>query len=277
MAAYNAGPVRVEQALKKTDATTFWQLADKKALPKETINYVPTILALAIIGRSPVQYGFSVVPSSAEEIERVGLEEATDLRVIAEALGMPVDQLREMNPHVLRWTTPPDDPEFELVVPKGYTDKFAEKVVAMPDKDRILFRYHVVQKGDTLSVIARKYGVSIPDLTQANKITVRTSLRIGQELLVPMSGARMPPPSSTAVASYVATPSTGSSARTAPPSTPQAIPAVYRVKRGDTLTAIAAKFNVTVNDLKKWNKLTSTRLDVGQRLSLAQAKGRQAN
>jgi len=277
MAAYNAGPLRIEQALKKTDSTTFWQLADKKALPKETMNYVPTILALAIIGRSPDQYGFSVAPSPAQELERVGLEEATDLRVIAEALGMPVDQLREMNPHVLRWTTPPDDPEFELVVPKGYTEKFAEKVVAMPDKDRILFRYHVVKKGDTLSVIARKYGVSVPDLTQANKISVKTSLRVGQELLVPMSGARMPPPSGTAVASNVAAPSTPPSPRAAAQTTPQANPAVYRVKRGDTLFSIATKFNVTVNDLKKWNKLTSTRLDVGQRLSLVEAKGRQAN
>jgi membrane-bound lytic murein transglycosylase D len=278
MAAYNAGPVRIEQALKKTNTTTFWQLADKRALPRETINYVPTILALAIIGRSPDQYGFTVAPSAPPEVERVGLEEATDLRVIAEALGMPVDLLREMNPHVLRWTTPPDDPEFELVVPKGYSEKFAEKVVAMPDKDRILFRYHVVKKGDTLSVIARKYGVSVPDLTQANKISVKTSLRVGQELLVPMSGARVPPSSNAAVASNApATPSGASSTPTVPRTTPQATPAVYRVKRGDTLFAIASKFNVTVNDLKKWNKLTSTRLDVGQRLSLVEAKERQAN
>src|SRR6185503_8353014 len=149
MAAYNAGPVRVSNALKKTGATTFWELADKKALPKETINYVPTILAFAIIGRDPGQYGFNVEPNPPLETERVELEEATDLRVIAENLGLPVDQVKELNPHVLRWTTPPDDSEFELVLPKGYSEKFMDKVANLPEKERILWRYHNVKKGET--------------------------------------------------------------------------------------------------------------------------------
>jgi membrane-bound lytic murein transglycosylase D len=264
MAAYNAGPVRVQRALTKYKATTFWQLADKRGLPKETINYVPTILALTIIGNNPDRYGFNVKPAPAQQTERVGLAEATDIRVIAEVLSVPVDLLKDLNPHILRWTTPPDDSEFEFVVPRGYGDQFTEKIVAMPDKDRILFRYHYVKKGDTLSAIARRYGVAVTDLTLANKITTRTKLRIGQEVLVPMSGAK-------------ALPRTVMTASSASPKASPTIPAVYRVKRGDTLTSIARKFNVTVNDLKKWNKLTSTRLDIGQRLSLAEAKGRQAN
>jgi membrane-bound lytic murein transglycosylase D len=185
------------------------------------------------------------------------------LRVIAEALELSVDLLRDLNPHVLRWTTPPEDSEFELILPVGYSEKFAEKVVAMPDSERIIWRYHSVKKGDTLSNIARKYGVSVKDVTESNKISARTSLRIGQELMVPVSGT-IPPKSASAVASLS-------------PSATQPIPTVYRVKRGDTLFSIATRFNVTVNDLKKWNKLTSTRLDIGQKLSLAEAKGRQAN
>jgi membrane-bound lytic murein transglycosylase D len=263
MAAYNAGPVRVEKALDKAKATTFWELADKRALPKETINYVPTILALTIIGKNPNQYGFDVTPHSPQGIERVGLDESTDLRVIAEALELSVDLLRDLNPHVLRWTTPPEDSEFELILPAGYSEKFVVKVVAMPDSERIIWRYHSVKKGDTLSNIARKYGVSVKDLTESNKISARTSLRIGQELMIPVGGT-IPPKSASAGAS-------------SSPSATQPIPAVYRVKRGDTLFSIATKFNVTVNDLKKWNKLTSTRLDIGQKLSLAEAKGPQAN
>jgi membrane-bound lytic murein transglycosylase D len=258
MAAYNAGPVRVEQALRKTGATTFWELADRKALPKETLNYVPTILAMAIIGRNPELYGFDVEPDPPQEIERVNLDKATDLRVIAETIGVPVDLLKDLNPHVLRWTTPPDDEEFELILPKGYSDAF-EKVVMLPDNERILFRYHNVRKGETLSVIARNYGVSVNDLTQANKISVRSILRIGQELLIPMSG-------SAPTIRQVAQVTKGS-----------LTPSSYTVRRGDTLSEIAAKFNVTVNDLKKWNKLTSTRLDIGQKLSLAAPKVRQAN
>jgi membrane-bound lytic murein transglycosylase D len=267
MAAYNAGPVRVSKALKKTGATTFWQLADKKALPKETINYVPTILAFAIIGRDPEQYGFNLEPQPPLQTERVELEKATDIRVIAENLEIPVDQLKELNPHVLRWTTPPDDSEFELILPKGYSEKFLDKVASLPDNERIIWRYHNVKKGETLSVIARNYGVSVNDLTQANRITTKTSLKIGQELLIPMSGATRPSASATSA----------SRPALAAAKTASATPSSYKVKRGDTLTGIAAKFNVTVNDLKKWNKLTSTRLDIGQKLALAPSNTGQAN
>jgi len=273
MAAYNAGPLRIEQALKRTGATTFWELADKRALPKETINYVPTIVALAIIGRDPGQYGFNVEPDPPLDIERVTLEKATDLRVIAENLGVPLDLLKDLNPHVLRWTTPPDDPDFELILPKGYSDKFAEKVVTLPENERILWRYHDVKKGETLSIIARSFGVSVNDLTQANKISANSPLRVGQELLIPMSGAtRAPAPA--AAASTTPTPRV---AANAPVRSQTVSPTVYKVRQGDTLSAIAAKFNVSINDLKKWNKLTSTRLDIGQKLSLAPFAARQAN
>ena len=128
-------------------------------------------------------------PDAPLETERVELEEATDLRVIAENLGLPVDQVKELNPHVLRWTTPPDDSEFELILPKGYSEKFQDKVANLPEKERILWRYHNVKKGETLSVIARNYGVAVNDLTQANRISTKTSLKIGQEILIPVSGA----------------------------------------------------------------------------------------
>ena len=113
--------------------------------------------------------------------------------MIAENLEVPVDQLKELNPHVLRWTTPPDDSEFELILPKGYSEKFVEKVVSMPDNERIIWRYHNVKKGETLSAIARHYGVAVNDLTLANRITTKTSLKVGQELLIPMSGGTRPP------------------------------------------------------------------------------------
>jgi membrane-bound lytic murein transglycosylase D len=270
MAAYNAGPYRVEQALKKTKSTTFWQLAEKKALARETINYVPTILALAIIGKTPEAYGFDVEPDTPRETERVKLLEATDLRVIAENLEIDVDFLKELNPHILRWTTPPDDSEFELILPKGSTETFVAKVVPLSEKDRILWRYHNVKKGETLSVIARKYGVSVTDITVSNKITTRTPLRIGQELQIPVSGVARPTSVAAKRPTGVAQTQT---AKSAPPATPSS----YKVKRGDTLFSIASKFSVSVTDLKKWNKLTSTRIDIGQKLTLAPANIRQAN
>jgi membrane-bound lytic murein transglycosylase D len=268
MAAYNAGPVRVEQALKRSGSTTFWELVDKKALPKETMNYVPTVLAMAIIGRAPGNYGFNVEPNDPVETERVPLNQATDLRVIAEAIGIAVDSLKNLNPHVLRWTTPPGDSEFELILPKGYSDKFNEKVASLPESERILWRHHEVLKGETLSVIARKYGLTVNDLTQANNITVQKAISVGQSLIIPMSGTAKAPQSAAASVA----PSTRTSKAPVTVSSSS-----YTVRRGDTLSLIAAKFNVTINDLKKWNKLISTRLNVGQKLAIGESKARTAN
>jgi len=265
MAAYNAGPVRVENALKSTRSTTFWELVDKKALPKETMNYVPTVLAMAIIGRDPEKYGFNVEPNDPLETERVPLSQATDLRVIAEAIGVHVDSLKDLNPQVLRWTTPPDDSEFELILPKGYSSKFDEKVASLPESERVLWRHHEVLKGETLSLIAKKYGLTVNDLTQANNLSVQKALVVGQAILIPMSGAPAKP-------TTVSATSTASSAPAG-----KVTASSYTVRRGDNLSLIAAKFSVTVDDLKKWNKLNSTRLDVGQKLAIGESKARIAN
>jgi len=290
MAAYNSGPVRVENALKKTGSTTFWQLLEKKALPKETMNYVPTVLAMAIIGKNPGQYGFTVIPADPIETERVTLDKATDLRVIAEAIGVRVDLLKDLNPHVLRWTTPPDS-EFELILPKGYTDKFSDKVATLPESERVLWRYHEVKNGETLSVIAKKYGVTVNDLTQANNTNTRKALQVGQSLLIPMSGAPKSQGSSTAavvasgasVASGAPVASATPASRTPAPAAPssraaaKAATASYTVRQGDTLSEIAVKFSITVAELKKWNNLGSNRLDIGQKLAVSEGKVRQAN
>jgi len=279
MAAYNSGPMRVSNALKKTGSTTFWELVDKKALPKETMNYVPTVLAMAIIGRDPENYGFSVEPNDPLETERVPLSQATDLRVIAEAIGVHVDSLKDLNPQVLRWTTPPDDSEFELILPKGYSDKFNEKVASLPENERVLWRHHEVLKGETLSVIAKKYGLTVNDLTQANNLTVQKAIKVGQAILIPMSGAIKATKPPVAMTSNVASSATASALAPSPVAA-RATPtssSSYTVRRGDTLSDIAAKFSVTINDLKKWNKLTSTRLNIGQKLAIGESKARLAN
>jgi membrane-bound lytic murein transglycosylase D len=255
MAAYNSGPLRVQRALDKTGADNFWTLAEKKALPKETINYIPNILALTIIGKNPAKYGFNVVSAPPVETERVSVDKATDLRVIAEAIDVPVEQLQALNTHVLRWTTPPDDPDFQLILPKGYAEKFNQQISSLPESKRVLFREHVVRKGDTLGEIARKYGTTTTQLTDANKLGKPPVLKIGQTLIVPMSGVTPPPVVQTARST---TSSKFASNKTALTS--------YTVRAGDTLAKIAAHFNTTVDKLKSWNHLTSTKIAVGRRL-----------
>jgi membrane-bound lytic murein transglycosylase D len=264
MAAYNSGPNRVQRALNKTRADNFWTLADKRALPKETINYVPNILALTIIGKNPGKYGFDVTPAPALETERVGVDKATDLRVIAEAIDLPVEDLRALNTHVLRWTTPPDDPDFQLILPMGYAEKFNEQIPSLPESKRVLFREHIVRKGDTLGAIAKKYGTTSTQLTQANNLAKKTVLRVGQALIIPMSG--LTPPQLAKASSDRTT--TAAKAVSATTSGLQAV--WYTVRSGDTLSRIASRFSTTVDKLKVWNRLTSTRLAVGKRLMVSQ-------
>lgn len=262
MAAYNSGPFRVQRALDRTKTDNFWALADKKALPRETINYIPNILALTIIGKNPEKYGFNVTPAPALETERVPVEKATDLRVIAEAIDVPVEELRALNTHVLRWTTPPDDPDFQLVLPRGYAEKFNEQVASLPESKRVLFREHVVRKGDTLGAIAKKYGTSSALLAQANNLGKSKAVKIGQSLIIPMSGLTPPPRLQTASNNKPAT-------KTANRNPLQSI--WYTVRAGDTLGKIASTFNTTVAKLKSWNQLSSTRLTVGKKLVVAEA------
>ena len=272
MAAYNSGPLRVQRALEKTGADNFWTLAEKKALPKETINYIPNILALTIIGKNPEKYGFSVVSASPVETERVAVDKATDLRVIADAIDLPVEELRTLNAHVLRWTTPPDDPDFQLILPKGYANRFNEQISSLPESKRILYREHVVQKGETLSAIARKYATSSAQLIEANNLGKNPVLKAGRSLVIPMSAATPPQPQ------LVASRTTQTSARKpVSKSVSSARSLTYTVRAGDTLAKIATRYNTTVEKLKSWNHLTSTRLAVGKRLIIGIDKTDAAN
>ena len=265
MAAYNSGPLRVQRALDKTGADNFWTLAEKKALPKETINYIPNILALTIIGKNPEKYGFSVVSAPPVETERVSVEKATDLRVIAEAIDVPIEELRALNTHVLRWTTPPDDPDFQLILPKGYADKFNDRISSLPESKRVLFREHVVRKGDTLGAIAKKYGTTAAELTQANNLGKSFVLKTGQTLIIPMSGVTPSPAAQAARAANTtntSVPAKSTAARTT-------VASSYTVRAGDTLGKIAAHFNTTVDKLKSLNHLASNNLAVGKKLLIS--------
>jgi membrane-bound lytic murein transglycosylase D len=262
MAAYNAGPVRVQQAIIRAGSRDFWTIADKSLLPKETMNYVPTVLAMTIIGNNPEKYGFSIAPDPPIRMERVSVSAAFDLRVIAETINVPVDQLRELNPHLLRWTTPPNDPEFQLIVPEGSASNFSEAMAAIPGDRRVLWAHHTVGRGDTLSTIAKKYGTTVADLTQANGIDARKTIQVGQSLLIPIAGA-IPPGSAVAA---------GANPVTAPIRVAAKI-SNYMVRSGDTLSKIAGRFGVTVSDIQRWNKMSSTVLAVGRSLAVSDPGG----
>ncbi|OLE74732.1 MAG: hypothetical protein AUG12_00725 [Acidobacteria bacterium 13_1_20CM_2_57_8] len=175
------------------------------------------------------------------------------MRIIAEAINLPLDDLRDLNGHVLRWTTPPDDSDFELILPKGYAEKFNQQIASLPASKRVLFRSHVVRKGDTLGGIATKYGTTGDELAQANNLGAKRVLRAGQSLIIPMSGI-----------SPIVKVASGAKS-TSPVKT-----VTYVVRRGDTLAGIATRFHTSADKLKTLNHLSSTHLTVGKKLLVTQ-------
>ncbi|MGV3520337.1 LysM peptidoglycan-binding domain-containing protein [Luteitalea sp.] len=278
MASYNGGPGRVQRAMKAARVEDFWELtANDRYLPRETREYVPMILAAVIIAKNPTQYGFEPTPIEGLAYDKVQVGNAVDLRRVAEWTGASIDEIQALNPELRRWTTPLRFANYEVKVPAGTGPILSTKLAAAGPSELSALKFHTVRRRESLASIARTLGVSRSDLAEANGISQRASVRAGQKLLIPRA------PSAPLLAS---------APRTAPP-TRQAESVVasratatsydddvrvttHRVKRGETLYGIANAYDVSVADLRTWNRMKDTRLDVGDRLTIRVARSRSA-
>jgi peptidoglycan lytic transglycosylase D len=246
MAAYNCGPVTVQKAIERTGYADFWKLRELHALPRETENYVPIILATALIAKSPQAYGFNVNPDPPLATDPVKVTEPTDLRLIAQLIGSPVDDLVRLNPSLLRWTTPADDPDFVLHLPAGTAQKYQQAIALIPPDHRIWWRVHTVEPDDTYASIARKYHLTQTALLHANHLAADDPLQAGAQLVLPLHAGN-----------------TWSLVRVHGRSFYR-----YRVRPGDTLDAIADRFDVTPYQIRQWNHLRGSRIVAGHTLRL---------
>jgi len=280
LAAYNGGPGRVSRAIKRAGVDDFWRLsASSKYLPRETREYVPMILAAMIIGRNPAQDGFELVTGEPVAYEKVTMPQAVDLRRVAEWAGTTVDQIQALNPELRRWTTPVKYPNYEVKVPKGSADRLNAKLAEASPADFVTLKWYSAKKGETLSTVARRFGVSRSDVAEANNLSTKSRLHTGQSLIIPRApativAARTERGAPTAVASraIVETPESPAAVQ------PQRLTQItYHVKRGDTLSSIAQLFDTTVAKIKTWNRLSSNRITPGAKLKIMSAsRGRSA-
>lgn len=253
LASYNAGPGRVQRAMKRAGESDFWGLTSStRFLPRETRDYVPMIMAAILIARNPQLYGFEVGVAAPFAYETVAVPNALDLKILAEWSGVTVEELRTLNPELRRTTTPMG--VHDLKVPVG-TAATIEREMASAEALFVQFNFHTVKRGESLSVIARRYRVSLADLRQANEMTTRSRLRVNQTLMIPQRPAQRLP-TAVATTAAVAPPSRATSSTT------------YRVQRGDTLYGIARRFETTVDSIKRLNRLNSNRIDPGDRLTV---------
>lgn len=197
-AAYNAGEVKVNRAIRKTGSSNFWTLAESKYLRQETKDFVPQIHAATLIGRDPDSYGFEFTDIEPVAIETVRVPPGTDLRRVAAASGVPFATLRSFNRVLVRGVTPPGRP-WELRVPAGSRDTVmtalaprrrepvTQVAAASPGKIKRVAAgpdVHVVRPRDTVTSIARQYGVSVGDVLRWNSLEQQARIRPGDRLRV---------------------------------------------------------------------------------------------
>ena len=187
LASYNSGPGRVQKALKRVGGRPdFWSLTAKPtALPRETREYVPMILAAILIARNPAQYGFSFESQEPPAFETVRLQRPVELKHIAEWTGTPVETLKALNPELRRPMTPIKDADYALRVPVGTSIEIARRMDEADGDDLLSLTRYSVKNGETLAGIARKLHISRSDLAEANDLSTAARLSTGQELIVP--------------------------------------------------------------------------------------------
>jgi membrane-bound lytic murein transglycosylase D len=254
LAAYNCGEYRVARAIARQRTENFWKLD----LPRQTERYVPKFLAAMYIAREPDKYGFKIPVVVPIKFDHVKVHDATDLKLIATSADVSVQAIKDLNPALLRWCTPPKA-EIHVKVPHGTGARCETALAAIPLEERVTWRQHRVRKGETLSHIARKYGTTASALKSLNGIQNSHRIREGWTLIVPMMG------------SYAEVASTKPSykdthrnidkktlesyaKKTAPPTNYKKV--IYRVKDGDTLGEIAEEFNTSARKLRDWNGLS---------------------
>lgn len=296
LAAYNAGPGRVDNAIARAQSegasTSYWDLE----LPSETTEYVPQLLALRRIMMTPARFGVSWPRLANEPRTRlVKLPGQTEMKVAASMLDMSEEDLRRLNPGMRRWASEPGGHN-ELLVPADKATSFRHKLARINPARLIDQRTHTVHRGDVLSRIAKTYGVSIASLRQANELHGNT-IRVGQSLTIPRPGGHQRAPAAEPTQTYVVQSgdtlwhianrysvsvaslrkANGSRAESLQPGDKLSIPgsakppapSTYVVKNGDSLWSIARANDVTVSELRHWNRMTAgTPLRPGSTIAL---------
>jgi membrane-bound lytic murein transglycosylase D len=274
LAAYNGGPGRVQRAIKRAGTDDFWQLTkNSKYLPKETREYVPMVLAAMIVARNPAQYGIEYVSSDPIAYDKVRVPRAIDLRRVAEWTGVSIDDIQALNPELRRWTTPVNDDDFEIKVPAGTAGQFQERLAQATPAELAALKYHTVKRGETIATIARRQGVSRVDLAEANGLSTRSRVATGRKLIIPTKPATLLATRTERAAPAEVASRSLSAPATVPDATPASGQIVYRVKRGDTLFAIARLFDTTVEKIKSWNRLRGNGINPGDRLKINASRG----
>jgi len=244
-AGYNAGEGKIANAMKRYRTEDFWQLTKYRYLKQETKDYVPQMIAAALIAKDPEKYGFADIEYQEPlQYEKVRVPAVIDLRLIAKACEISVDELKDLNPELLRWCTPPDSPDYEIKIPFERKELFLKNFEALQPVQKFQFKTHIVKKGDTFPGIARFYRVDVAPILEINQIKRANRLSIGMNLLIPIPMTQ--DTRSTMMVKKILNEKNQNSG-------PEEI--IYTIKKGDSLWSIANEMGVNIGALSRWNNL----------------------
>jgi membrane-bound lytic murein transglycosylase D len=262
-AGYNAGESRVVRAIKKHNTDDFWEIHKYNTLPRETRNYIPQLIAAAIIAKEPERYGFeNITHDTPLRFVSLTIPASTPLSVIARASSIDLGKVKAYNPAILRGVTPPGTNRYEIKLPDSVDRiQFFAQLQGKPantQKTNNVTAYRV-KKGDTLTTVAKRYGVTVQEIRAVNNWNKNTNLNIGMTIAMPRSIDD---------AKVVATAKLDTSRQASTrKTTPE--PQYHTVKKGETLASISDRYDISVTDLKLVNKLKSSKLLPDTKLKLA--------
>jgi membrane-bound lytic murein transglycosylase D len=248
LAAYNCGENCVSRAIARANSSDFWDLT----LPRQTMDYVPKFLASLMVAKNPHCFGFEIPPVDPFDLDTTTVDDCVDLNVIARGIDVPLEELKELNPHVRRFCTPPDAGGVTLYLPRGKRRPCVDFLATLTDNDKVRWYRYRIRRGDNLIGIARRFRLSVPAIKSINALR-SSRIVAGRYLLIPIPVDRRYPSGATVASTETATPS-------APPPKPPDTKAIrYRVKSGDTMWGLAETFGVSVEQIRRWNDISHAR------------------
>ncbi|MEE2659647.1 MAG: LysM peptidoglycan-binding domain-containing protein [Candidatus Latescibacterota bacterium] len=312
-AAYNSGRGRVERAIEAAGTRDYWKLQ----LPRETQNYVPLLMAVTVISKDPERFGFEpIVPDDPVRWEQVTLKRFVSLRTTERLLGLPQERLKTLNPELKAMITPPGR-HYELNVPPGFGSQLLARLADLPAPEHEGIYEHIVQRGENLWEISRTFGVDVGMIGDASGISNRGLIHPGQTLYIPISGSFVPPgeapihmvqrgeslsliarryrisvdklrawnrlngdlihPRQKLRVGTASKPFELATRNRAPSTSSSQEAVVHVVRSGESLWSLSRNFDVSLTDLRDWNRLHSDVIRVGQKLVVTkphQARGK---
>lgn len=259
-AGYNAGEGKIDRAIQKYDTEDFWELSEERYLRAETKDYVPKLIAAALIAKNPEKYGFrNVQYEEPIPFDEVSIKDPIDLRVAAKSAGVTYGEIKALNPELLHWVTPLDYKEYSIKVPAGTADRFKGRYDGLTAEERLGGEKLEVEETTSIERLAKKRDVPPLLLAAANGLSPSDSVKAGQSIFLPMD----PPEGESFYEKVYERTRHGGRA------------IAYKVHRGDSIATISKKTGIRVALLKKYNSHVDwSNIHKGQKLKLYASAGR---